>query len=473
MRRYTIAALVLTAAAGIFWFGRTLESAPPLSSPDTTSPSTTVNEHDAPLIVHEWGTFTSFSGSDGVPLQFRPLTTSDLPPFVLSLADMHGRSLRKASLTAFQRMETPVTYFYTPVERDVSVRVDFPNGLLTEFYPPPRKLNPTAKTFTNTFFTGLSTASSSSLEHSMLDWGHLHLIPTNKLVAHVADEKLARKMGRFVERTMVPDSSRHPHYAKARNTDSAMVHLPIDPSDKPGIATMADHFEKFLFYRGVSNFESLIQVQASGNDDFAVRSNEDSVTSLFLVSVDNGAIRFTYQDALNANESVNLRLPKNSSSLDSLSAAVVAALTDEGLYPKEAQAMVDTWSTSWFNEPGTRLFYVLPQQKTDKLLPLSVKPQPQEVVRIMVGRLELMTPEQEQQLESTIAGWLAAEPATPTERQRYQLDQKHLESLKRWAEPSLQRVIKKTQNDSVKTEAARLLAVLQGKTETFDSQLVQ
>src|SRR5713101_8402130 len=35
------------------------------------------------LIVHEWGTFTSFSGSDGVRLEFRPLVDEDLPPFVL------------------------------------------------------------------------------------------------------------------------------------------------------------------------------------------------------------------------------------------------------------------------------------------------------------------------------------------------------------------------------------------------------
>src|SRR5882724_4805341 len=35
------------------------------------------------LVVHEWGTFTSFSGSDGVRLEFRPLVDEDLPPFVL------------------------------------------------------------------------------------------------------------------------------------------------------------------------------------------------------------------------------------------------------------------------------------------------------------------------------------------------------------------------------------------------------
>ena len=43
-----------------------------------------------PLVVHEWGTFTSFAGSDGVNLEFRPLVTNDLPPFVLNAASASG-----------------------------------------------------------------------------------------------------------------------------------------------------------------------------------------------------------------------------------------------------------------------------------------------------------------------------------------------------------------------------------------------
>ncbi len=57
------------------------------NSPDPVA----VSEVDAPavaedLIVHEWGTFTSFSGSDGVQLEFQPLTHNDLPSFVIDPA---------------------------------------------------------------------------------------------------------------------------------------------------------------------------------------------------------------------------------------------------------------------------------------------------------------------------------------------------------------------------------------------------
>ena len=33
------------------------------------------------FVAHEWGTFTSFSGSDGVPVSFMP-NNEDLPGFV-------------------------------------------------------------------------------------------------------------------------------------------------------------------------------------------------------------------------------------------------------------------------------------------------------------------------------------------------------------------------------------------------------
>src|SRR4051812_20675855 len=58
------------------------------------------------LVVHEWGTFTSFSGSDGALLRFRPANT-DLPRFVY-----RGGPVRKDELDGTVSLETPVLYFY-------------------------------------------------------------------------------------------------------------------------------------------------------------------------------------------------------------------------------------------------------------------------------------------------------------------------------------------------------------------------
>src|SRR2546423_13817208 len=93
------------------------------------------------FIVHEWGTFTSFAGSDGISLEFRPLTTSDLPEFVFDRSKQanlfnacfdagdHSIYTAKSSVRSLQRMETPVSYFYTDRERTLDGSVRFPSGL--------------------------------------------------------------------------------------------------------------------------------------------------------------------------------------------------------------------------------------------------------------------------------------------------------------------------------------------------------
>src|SRR6188768_2264107 len=82
------------------------------------------------LIVHEWGTFTNYSGANGVQLEFRPLLDGELPAFVFDRAIQSRNPFGKSLYVARQRMETPVTYFYTDRPRDVDVKVAFPKGLL-------------------------------------------------------------------------------------------------------------------------------------------------------------------------------------------------------------------------------------------------------------------------------------------------------------------------------------------------------
>ena len=42
-------------------------------------------------IAHEWGTFTSVQGAEGVQLAWNPLIAADLPPFVFSTANPTAR----------------------------------------------------------------------------------------------------------------------------------------------------------------------------------------------------------------------------------------------------------------------------------------------------------------------------------------------------------------------------------------------
>jgi hypothetical protein len=53
--------------------------------------------------------------------------------------------------------------------------------------------------------------------------------------------------------------------------------------------------------------------------------------------------------------------------------------------------MVETWADSWFTE-GARVFYIVPRALVDFQLPLSIVPEPAEIQRVFVGRLEVLSP---------------------------------------------------------------------------------
>ena len=98
-----------------------------------------------------------------------------------------------------------------------------------------------------------------------------------------------------------------------------------------------------------------------------------------------------------------------------LSASMCAALMDDGLLADEADALLDTWKASYFESPGLRLFYLLPREWTDHVLPMKLSVDAK-LVRTMVGRIEIVTPGQRKLL-----GQIAAGPASNAESLRQAL----------------------------------------------------
>jgi hypothetical protein len=94
--------------------------------------------------------------------------------------------------------------------------------------------------------------------------------------------------------------------------------------------------------------------------------------------------------------------PLLTGSVDTLAIDLEGILVEQGLYPDEAHAMVETWKDSWFEE-GRRLIYIVPRGFIDKVLPLTITPSPDQIVRVFVGRLEIVTPATTQAVESALA----------------------------------------------------------------------
>lgn len=295
--------------------------------------STTVRgDHDPEtLTVHEWGTFTAVAGEDGRPVQWLALSgPADLPCFVKQASGVP----EKSRLWATVRMETPVLYFYTPTPTNVDVNVRFPLGLMTEYFPP------------------------ADVRGGSIAWSDVRI---------AAGEAAA-----------FPVEEGSSHYYFARDTAAAPLQV-------------GSHAERFLFYRGVGSFPLPLSATVGTDGDVTVTSlTGASVGRVVLFENHRGAPAYRIVDL--AGRTTTIRRPAPGAALPSLTAELEQLLTGYGLFPKEAAAMVATWRQSWFEE-GTRLLYVMPPQAVDAVLPLRIKPRPAAIVRVFVGRLELITPD--------------------------------------------------------------------------------
>ncbi len=294
-----------------------------------------------PVVVHEWGTFSSVAGPDGRAVEWLPLDRpSELPRFV----HRFGFTSIKGSLPAKVRMETPVLYFYAPGDTTVNVAVRFRQGLVTEWFPR-AAVTP-------------ETATASSLRRSDFDSS---ITWTNVKVSPGATEDF-------------PSETSGSHYYVARKTDASPLQL---ESDK----------EKFLFYRGVGGFEPPISARVARDGKVIVTNrNGEPVDDVILFENRAGAI--AYQARHTSRTQVTLDPPVVDGEFATPQVELERILIAHGLFPKEARAMVDTWRDSWFGD-GTRLFYIVSRRAIDATLPLEIDPVPVSLVRVFVGRVEL------------------------------------------------------------------------------------
>jgi hypothetical protein len=155
--------------------------------------------------------------------------------------------------------------------------------------------------------------------------------------------------------------------------------------------------EKFLFYRGLASFPVTIAARVTTNGAIEVRNRGAHPISRVILFENRGG-ELGYRTASDVDGTITMARPELGAPFEALADDLTRTLVADGLYEKEARAMVDTWRTSWFEE-GTRLIYLVPRQDIDRLLPLTVSPKPADVARSFVGRIEIITPEIQHEVE--------------------------------------------------------------------------
>ena len=113
--------------------------------------------------------------------------------------------------------------------------------------------------------------------------------------------------------------------------------------------------------------------------------------------------------------------------------------------------MVNTWRTSYFMSDGVRVLFVMPQSWTDRFIPITIAPRPDELVRVMVGRIELLTAERERAAETAIS-----QLASPNSKVR-QRAFATLGEQGRYVEPIVRRTMESTSDERVRQLCRRLL----------------
>lgn len=391
------------------------------------------------LVAHEWGTFTSVQGGDGVPLRWSAPQIGDLPNFVHNwLKPELGRLpktelfLGKAGLSGLQRMETPVIYFYSDQELVADVEVRFPKGLITEWYPQASRIGPcTLKT----------NASPAQAKHgtaeSLIQWQNVRILPQTSIT------DAAKRL---------PFDTNGTHFFAARETDAALLRM---QTTSPG-----EEHEKFLFYRGTGSFNTPLVVTTGEDGLVSLQNNARTPLShLSLLHVQDGKAEWSHLEKLEAKSRqtwrhfntvpVDQRKPLAEAQQE-IGAVMVQALTEAGLYPAEAKAMVKTWNDAWFAEEGVRVLYLLPRDWTDEILPLKLTPQPRELIRVMVGRAEIIPPQLQRELAVQLK--LANEGNVKAKEQL----QAYYRKLDRFYGPALQLandLLKREQNKPLATAA--------------------
>jgi len=358
--------------------------------------------------LHEWGTFTTVSGSDGVLLSGLQREEETLPSFVhahfgfengqstpqdklASVIKSHGypnfNSLTKglgrrpvSGVTV--KMETPVIYFHSDTAFHAKVKVGFEGGTISQWYPnrsggetlpePPPAADPEKQPVPSALWN----IDFSKPYQGGIEWS----------VDVLSPEKSHATL------TFKPRDS--VNWLRARVPEANVVR------------TSTGETENYLFYRGVGNFKPGLVTTVSEDDTLHLTNNTGGDVPFYLVFEKDigGAVSWSSAGGLKAGEKTELKKNKLAPAKGEFPAEIYQSMKNGllscGLLDSEADAMVQTWWTSYFESPGLRVFWVLPSSATDRILPLSLSPQPEKIVRALVGRSEVLRPAAERE-------WLA------------------------------------------------------------------
>ncbi len=400
--------------------------------------------HSANFIAHEWGTFTSVVDKNGKMIQGLHHEEEALPNFVYDLSRVErtgvGTSLATSGIPPrrggggpptrgftpasmdlmpiptfteriTQKMETPVIYFYAEDEININVRVDFPEGVISQWFPNVSSVNPSVEA---------------------------------KNGYGVWDLKILKtKSGNL------PETSGNSIWNPSREVNSNIVKV-------------NNELEKLVFYRGLGNFKTPISVKEKNGVLLIQNHSNQIVKGLTILNHRDDKNEFLHIDSIEAGVTKNIVLGIQNSELKSFKTydsylkeakkVIIEDLVASGLYHDESVAMVNTWEGGYFQTKGLRLLYVLPNEWTEEILPMKLNRAPKELVRTLVGRIEVLTGDDDEKILDFVKSKIKHDEVS-----FFDINGREMKGLGHFPEPKLRRALDLDISDDLKLKINKLI----------------
>jgi hypothetical protein len=342
MRWTALAVVLLVVVAGLLWAEKAPQDKPAV--------------HKG-LVIHEWGVFRVHDDVSAANADMRA-EWDGLPKFIYgNLPGQNGQHEAPHNITVFK----PVIFVHSPKALEMDVHVSFPGGMPVVWWP----------STINTLQFGLIGGD---------EWGAIkrgHSLKWHLFVKGIAG----------VSAPGLESVAKDHWYAKLRNVQVDDVWVAAAPAVGRGGKLRIDYErEKFVYYDGLPG--NLAGVRFTFVDGKPRVSNPADYPVLDLTIVDRRSAdhvkiaRLEKLDAKVKGKPLEFVEVKAKNWLLAETKKLLEQLKKTGLHEDEAQALVDIWEKEFFQSDGISAFFRLPQEQYERLLPMTLNPKPEHLVRV-------------------------------------------------------------------------------------------
>jgi len=382
------------------------------------------------LAVHEWGVFRTYNDHELANADMKAIWEG-LPRFVYGQVKGRDLPLHWPNLEIIDR---PILFFHAPEPVDVELRIDFPGGYPAVWWPGTQ-----TPSLQGTRRRGRRMPPRPTEPSRYLEWRFNLKEPFAGARKDLQPEPVAIK-----------------HWVNALRKVKA-----DDVFARVGEANFGCERERFIYYDGFLPRGKWVTL-AFDKDKVTLtnqarhpvldvtlvdRRDPERVRVARLARLDAGA----HGKPLAFTEEARGRWPGSGA------AALLKQLQAAGLYEDEAGSLIELTRAELFEAGGLTLFYRLPQDEYERLLPLRMKPRPEKLVRVGL----VLHPHCEPDLPRRVLDLI--EQLGDDEFAVREQAQKKLLSMGRAAFVHMARVRRETDDNEVKVRLDRLLDLIESE----------